>query len=425
MSSKKKTKAKTKAKTNNTPQGQTDVKKQEEAGKEVTKPAETKPEVTNKEEAGKEVTKPAETKPEATNKEEVGKDVTKPAEEKTESANKKEESVDKQKKPEKKQEVVEWKEREQEKDVVQEDGATEKKKAHQFGMFLLVLMGIILAATVFVLAVCLYDTSKDLKTVQTMSGSLQSEIELAKQKVEQVEKLLEEVEADYEAVAKNASDEAVAESGDVKAKPTATPRPTPEPEVYTVCVDAGHGGYDTGATLWTDEETERREKDDNLRMAELLKKELEAYGVKVIMTREDDTFLELYDRTFIANSLDADALISLHRNAYYLNGKMNDRVSGVEIWVHNSRPADAMQLAGEMLGAMMEVGGMKNRGVKYGSMSDVNENYAINRRALMTSMIVELGFISNEEDNAALDTYGEAYAKAMATEIYEWLQTLR
>lgn len=405
MGSKKKTKAKNKAKTNGTPQGQTDVKKQEEAGKEVTKPAETKTEAADKEEAGKEVTKPAEAK--------------------TEAENKKDAPDSKQEKPEKKQEVVEWKEREQATEAVQEAGGTEKKKAHQFGMFLLVLMGIVLAATVFVLAVCLYDTSKNLKTVQTMSGSLQSEIELAKQKVEQVEKMLEEVEADYETIVENTSDKVVSEEVKVPAKPTATPRPTPEPEVYTVCVDAGHGGYDTGATLWTDAETERREKDDNLRMAELLKKELEAYGVKVIMTREDDTFLELYDRTFIANSMDADALISLHRNAYYLNGKMNDRVSGVEIWVHNSRPTDAMQLAGEMLGAMMEVGGMKNRGVKYGSMSDINENYAINRRALMTSMIVELGFISNEEDNAALDTYGEAYAKAMAKEIYEWLQTLR
>lgn len=323
------------------------------------------------------------------------------------------------------QKVVEWQEKTPEKESTPEVVGNEAKKAHHFGMFLLVLMGILLAATVFVLAICLYDTSKDLKEIQTMSNSLQSEMEQAKQKVEQVEGLLAAVEQEIDEAHENDPDKDSTVAAEEIAKPTATPRPTPEPEVYTVCVDAGHGGYDTGATLWVDEETERREKDDNLWMAELLKKELEAYGVKVIMTREDDTFLELYDRTFIANSMDADALISLHRNAYYLNGKMNDRVSGLEIWVHNSRPADAMQLAGEMLGAMMEVGGMKNRGVKYGSMSDVNENYAINRRAVMTSMIVELGFISNEEDNAALDTYGEAYAKAMATEIYEWLQTLR
>jgi len=325
---------------------------------------------------------------------------------------------------EEKKEVVEWKESraEQEEDKRGDSVTTEteSKKTSPFGMFLLVLLGVMLAATVFVLAVFLYDTSKELKTVQTMSGSLQSEMELTKQKMEQVEQKLDSLEQASVEKEDPAPEQVVEE-----VIPTATPRPTPEPEVYTVCVDAGHGGYDTGAVLAGEEDTTRQEKDDNLWMAKLLKKELEAYGVKVIMTREEDTFLELYDRTFMANSMDADALISLHRNAYYLNGKMNDRVSGLEIWVHNSRPTDAMQLAGEMLGAMMEVGGMKNRGVKYGSMSDVNENYAINRRAVMTSMIVELGFISNEEDNAALDIYGEAYAKAMATEIYEWLQTLR
>lgn len=336
-----------------------------------------------------------------------------------EPESKEEKSADKvsQTEQEPKQQVVEWREKEAEKTDTPEEVRTEKRRGSQLGYFLLILLGVMLAATVFVLAVFLYDTSKELKTIQTMSGNLQSEIELARQKMGQVEQKLEWL----------TDDPAEEGSGPVAGtiKPTATPRPTPEPEVYTVCVDAGHGGYDVGAVLYGEDENVRQEKDDNLWMAKLLKKELEAYGVKVIMTREDDTFLELYDRTFIANSLDADALISFHRNAYYLNGEMNDRVSGVEIWIHNSRPTDAMQLAGEMLGAMMEVGGMKNRGVKYGSMSDVNENYAINRRAVMTSMIVELGFMSNDEDNAALDSNGEAYAKAMATEIYEWLQTLR
>ena len=57
-----------------------------------------------------------------------------------------------------------------------------------------------------------------------------------------------------------------------------------------------------------------------------------------------------------------------------------------------------------------------------GSMTDFEEDYAINRRAMMPSMIVEMGFISNEEDNAAYDANGEAYAKAIAKEVYEWLQ---
>ena len=74
-----------------------------------------------------------------------------------------------------------------------------------------------------------------------------------------------------------------------------------------------------------------------------------------------------------------------------------------------------------MLDAILDTGDMEDRGVRYGSMSDYNEDYAINRRALMTSMIVEMGFISSEKDNEDFDTNGEAYAKAIAKEIYDWL----
>lgn len=292
--------------------------------------------------------------------------------------------------------------------------AGEKKKS-KVSVAGIVFGGVMLAA-VAVLAVCLYRTSADLHTVQVFAKGLQTKLKHTEAKLNTLSGV-----GSGEGGTGSETEFLQGESEDEAGRVTKPPYPTPEPEVYTVCVDAGHGAHDSGAVLELEDGTERQEKDDTLWLAKLLRKELEAYGIKVVMTREDDSFLELYDRTLMANSLDVDLLVSLHRNAYYSNGKMNDRVKGVEIWIHNSRPTAARQLANRMLDAILEVGGMEDRGVRYGSMSDYNENYAINRRAMMTSMIVEMGFISNEEDNKAYDTNGEAYAKAMAKEIYRWL----
>ncbi len=277
-------------------------------------------------------------------------------------------------------------------------------------------LGVLLVAAVAVLAVRLYRTSTDLRTIQTVSNGLQIKLKATETKLENL--LSEEKEKESSGIEPGEEDRTETE----EIAPTKTPRPTPVPEVYTVCIDAGHGGHDTGAVLAMEDGNVRMEKEDALRMADLVRAELEAYGVKVLMTRRDDSFLELYDRTLMANSMDADALISFHRNAYFVNGKMSERVGGVEIWLHSSKPADARQLANGLLGAILEVGGLADRGVRYGSMTDINEDYAINRRSLIPSMIVEMGFISNAADNEALDRNGEAYAKAMAKAIYEWLE---
>ena len=300
---------------------------------------------------------------------------------------------------------------------VQNPAGNDSGKKQQKNMVARVLFGSFVTVAIVLLAVCLYKTSKELQTVQTMSGSLLTDLQTAETKLDE---LLKREEA-FLAQAEKEAKEETTEEEDLTPEIVEKPRTTPEPERYTVCIDAGHGAHDSGAVLESEDGTVRCEKDDNLWLAQLVKKELEAYGIKVLMTRDDDSFLELYDRTLLANSMDVEALISFHRNAYYVNGKMNDRVGGVEIWIHNSRPTEARQLANRMLDAILEVGGMADRGVRYGSMTDVEENYAINRRAMMTSMIVEMGFISNPKDNEAYDRNGEAYAKAIAKEIYDWL----
>lgn len=280
------------------------------------------------------------------------------------------------------------------------------------------LFGIIMTTGVVVLSLRLGNMEKELKSVQTMSVGLQEDLEEALDEVAQKDLLLFSKQNPLMA-------ESVRATPIPTPTPTATPipSPTPAPPKYVVCVDAGHGDWDGGAGYYEQRADGllyrvRNEKDDNLRMAKWFREALEEYDVQVVMTRESDVFLELEERTDIANEVNADALISFHRNSY----PDDSSISGVEFWIHSSRPEDARILARDMLAAIMDVGGMVSRGVKWGSMSSTKEDYAINRRAKMTSMIVELGFISSEADNEAYDTYGKRYAEEMAKVVFEWLE---
>ena len=78
----------------------------------------------------------------------------------------------------------------------------------------------------------------------------------------------------------------------------------------TVILDAGHGGHDTGARG-----IYGYEKDFALKLANALKAELEKKGLKVIMTRKDDTFISLGGRVAFANKVPNSIYISLHFNS--------------------------------------------------------------------------------------------------------------
>lgn len=273
-------------------------------------------------------------------------------------------------------------------------------------------VGLGLLITVIVLAVRLGGVSKELKSVQAMSLSLQEELTTAKQELLENEKLL---------LAKDVQVQEVLLTPTTTPIPTATPLPTATPDLkkYIVCIDAGHGDWDGGAVFRDEGGRElRAEKDDNLRMSKWFREALETFGVEVVLTRETDVYLELKERTAIANEANADVLISFHRNSF--DGE--DDVRGVEFWIHSSQPQDAKELANSMLDAIMEVGGMPDRGVKYGSMTSTKEDFEINRSAKMTSMIVELGFISSAADNEVYDTHGKEYAEKMAKAVYDWLE---
>jgi N-acetylmuramoyl-L-alanine amidase len=94
--------------------------------------------------------------------------------------------------------------------------------------------------------------------------------------------------------------------------------------VRRIVVDAGHGGHDTGAIG----PSGVREKDVTLAMAQRLARRLAARGYDVVLTRRDDRYVPLEERTAIANARRGDLFVSLHANAH----PRRDR-HGVETYV--------------------------------------------------------------------------------------------
>lgn len=180
------------------------------------------------------------------------------------------------------------------------------------------------------------------------------------------------------------------------------------PPKADVIIDPGHGGNDVGAQY-----DGRNEKDDNLELALLVAEKLKDNGVKVKLTRDDDTFISLENRCKFANRRRAELFVSLHRNSAE-NGK------GVEIWISSDEPQKDSRLAENILQGLDKVGISKNRGVKSGY-AQGNGNYYVNSHTDMPSCLAEIGFITSETDNALLDKNLEEYAEAIAEAIKDSL----
>lgn len=95
---------------------------------------------------------------------------------------------------------------------------------------------------------------------------------------------------------------------------------SPQPATKTIVLDPGHGGKDKGTSL--------HEKTYALDVAKRAQKILEAAGFRVVLTRDDDTFIELADRSSIANARKAGLFVSIHFNAV----PKDSRTSGVEVF---------------------------------------------------------------------------------------------
>ncbi len=130
----------------------------------------------------------------------------------------------------------------------------------------------------------------------------------------------------------------------------------------TVVIDAGHGGKDPGARG-----NYSREKDVALALAKKLKAAIndELPDVKTVMTRSDDTFIELHRRSTIANNNKGDLFVSIHLNSTAEGtAPRANKQKGVEILVYK------FSRAGEQLEAIRE-----NESIKYEADKSVYKKY--------------------------------------------------
>ena len=197
--------------------------------------------------------------------------------------------------------------------------------------------------------------------------------------------------------------------------------------VRKIVLDPGHGGKDPGAIG----EGGIAEKDIVLSVAKKLAAKLKmAMGIEVVLTRTDDQFIPLEDRTAVANAQNADLFISLHMNAspngdakgvetYYLdnttdeasmrlaareNATSRKNVSDLQFilsdMTQNLKLEDSVTLAHSLQGALVGTMGnhlreIKNLGVK-------KALFYVLVGARMPSVLVEMFFITNREEGRAM-----------------------
>ncbi|OKP93570.1 N-acetylmuramoyl-L-alanine amidase family protein [Paenibacillus sp. P46E] len=164
-----------------------------------------------------------------------------------------------------------------------------------------------------------------------------------------------------------------------------------------VVLDAGHGAKDSGAIGITG----KYEKNFNLavvlKAAALLKQE---NNIDVVLTRSDDTFLELKDRAGMANNLKADLFISVHANS-----SGSSVSSGSETYFQRDA---SKALANVMHKYLVQATGLSDRGVRYG-------NFHVIRETTMPAVLLEVGYLSNKGDESLL--FSEALQNKVAAGI--------
>ena len=218
------------------------------------------------------------------------------------------------------------------------------------------------------------------------------------------------------------------ERGRIAERPPET-LPSKKYMIKTVVVDPGHGGKDPGAI---GRRLHIKERDLTLEISKRLKNILEEHGIKVIMTREDDTFIPLPRRTQIANQSGADLFVSIHINAsrarsmngfecYYLSEATDDNARAIEAFENSSLKLGeeaAVEHSNKLDKALWDMTLTENRRESAALASQVcasvESSFATRNRGTRTArffvlkgtrmpaILVEVGYISNKYEEAKL-----------------------
>ncbi len=173
----------------------------------------------------------------------------------------------------------------------------------------------------------------------------------------------------------------------------------------TVVLDAGHGGSDSGAVYGS-----RVEKDDVLALTLAVGNILERSGVDVLYTRTDDIYETPLQKATEANVAGADYFVSIHRNST----PVPNSYSGVETLVYN-RSGRAYELASNINERLSAIG-FNNLGI------NERKNLVVLRRTAMPAVLLEIGYVNTEADNAFFDARFNEIADAIALGILETVQ---
>jgi N-acetylmuramoyl-L-alanine amidase len=197
----------------------------------------------------------------------------------------------------------------------------------------------------------------------------------------------------------------------------------------TVVLDAGHGGRDPGAVG----RTGLREKELTLDVANRVKAHLAAAGVRVVMTRDSDRFIELADRPMLAARGKGDLFVSIHMNA-----TESRSVQGIETFVvpapdypptteskftrkypavpNNQFNHSNTALGNQIQKALVGITRAEDRGLK-------RARFMVLKNSAMPAVLVECGFLSNpqEEQKLATPSYRETLAMGIAQGIMNFL----
>ena len=182
----------------------------------------------------------------------------------------------------------------------------------------------------------------------------------------------------------------------------------PEPTVrgHVVAIDAGHGGRDMGATG----PTGLLEKDVVLDIALRARETLVRAGVRVVMTRETDVFVDLAERSRLARQQGATVFVSIHANA-----SVRATAGGAETYY---LAPQSQALAKMIQEELARIPGLADRGIK-------TANFLVLREAGMPAVLVEVAYISNPDEEGRLRTpaFRQQLADAIVRGVLRFLST--
>lgn len=194
-----------------------------------------------------------------------------------------------------------------------------------------------------------------------------------------------------------------------------------EEERKKICVviDAGHGGADPGKVGVNGS----LEKDINLKIAEMVKKFLEAEGVEVVMTRTDDGGLydegasnkkvqDMKRRIAVIEEAAPEIVVSIHQNSYH-----EEYVHGAQVFYYTGSSAGKKlaELIQKRFAAGVDPANKRE--------AKANDSYYLLKKTSYPIVIVECGFLSNREEEEKLNSeiYQERAAWAVHMGIMQYL----